>query len=66
MRMEIGMATDSLKFFDDAGNEVVIPCQRIKMDLGPNEYTAVDLLGVYMDKIEITAQDDKVTITPKP
>lgn len=64
MRMEIGMSTNTVKFYDDADNEVIIPCQRIKMDLGVNEMTTLDLLGVYMDKITVVAQDDKVTITP--
>ena len=66
MRMEIGESANSVKFFDDQGQEVTIPCQEIKMHLKANDCTAVDLIGVYMDGIILEPSDDKVTITPKP
>ena len=64
MRMEIGRVANTVKFFDDAGREVIIPCREIKLHLKYNEATSVDLLGVSMDKIVVDVKDDLVRAHP--
>lgn len=64
MKLKIGKTTTEVEFFTDDGTKVIIPCQRIRMDLGPCEPTTVDLLGVYLDSVEMEMMDDEVKLDP--